>query len=72
MSGHAYVYDLESSTRYVLVRGRVKDVLASQGVIAQWAPLSRGWHVRKERAADAAAILEAAGMLVHHVGGDPR
>lgn len=72
MSGHAYVYDLESSTRYVLVRGRVKDILTAQGIPAAWAPLARGWHVRKERAADASAILEAAGLHVHHVGGDPR
>ncbi|TCJ92102.1 hypothetical protein EDC82_1881 [Dermacoccus sp. SAI-028] len=69
---HAYVYDLASSTRYVLVRGRVGDTLRAAGIPAQWAPLRRGWQVRKERAADVSAILEAAGMLVHHVGGDPR
>lgn len=69
---HCYIYDLESSTRYLLIRGRVGDLLRTQGIPAQWAPLARGWQVRKERAADATAVLETAGILVHHVGGDPR
>ena len=72
MKRHVYIYDLRSSTRYVLVRGRVGDTLRAAGIPAQWAPLSRGWQVRKERAADVSAIIEAAGMLVHHVEGDPR
>lgn len=71
MTRRVYVYD-GSSARYVLARGRVSDTLTAHGIPALWNNVERGHLVRRERVSDLLCALQADGLAVRTVAGDPK
>jgi hypothetical protein len=67
---HVYIYWLQSSVNYSLVRGdaELRDWLLEHNIPAMWTPRHRGWSIRTERMADLVAQAEHDGLQVQMKG----
>lgn len=73
MKGHVYVYTgSDETSSYVLIRGRMRDLLQHNRIPAMLSREDRGWWLRRERLSDTLCLLQLEGFEVHVVAGDPR
>ena len=73
MKAPVYIYTgTDETSRYVLVRGRVQDLLHRNRIPAMRSRGDRGWWLRRERLSDFLCLLQVEHFEVHVVAGDPR
>jgi hypothetical protein len=65
------VYVYETTGRYMILRGPIRDYLRDNDIPALRSPASRGWLIRRERVADLVARLELDGYIVRPKGVRP-